>query len=74
MCVVMHLDKFSRAVQLIAVDVATAIYAARATLRWAARYGLPKWMISDGGSHFKNEILEALTEVLGFEHHITLAY
>ena len=64
MSVVMHLDKMSRAVQFIAVDAATAIYAARATLRWAARYGLPKWMISDGGSHFKNEVLEALAEAL----------
>ena len=74
MYVVMHLDKMSRAVQFIAVDAATAIHAARATLRWAARYGLPKWMISDGGSHFKNEVLEALAEALGFDHHITLAY
>ena len=52
--VIMHLDKFSRAVQLLPVDVATAIWAMRATVTWAARFGLSKWLISDGGSHFKN--------------------
>ena len=61
-------------VQLIPVDAATAIWAMRATMTWSARFGLPKWLISDGGSHFKNSLLEALAELLGFDHHITLAY
>ena len=72
--VLIHLDKFTRAVQLTAVDVVTTIYAARTTLRWVTRNGIPKWIISDGGSNFKNEKLEVLAGVLGFEHHITLAY
>ena len=31
-------------------------------------------MISDGGSHFKNDLLKEFTQMLGIEHHITLAY
>ena len=31
-------------------------------------------VISDGGSYFKNIIMEELAAILGFDHHITLAY
>jgi len=31
-------------------------------------------LISDGGSHFKNDVLRELADCLGIEHHITLAY
>ena len=31
-------------------------------------------MISDGGSHFKNDLMRELTSLLGIEHHITSAY
>ena len=72
--VLMHVDKLSRAVQFSPAVAATAIHASRATLTWAARYGLPKYLISDGGSHFKNSLMEELAAVLGFDHHITLAY
>lgn len=72
--VLMHVDKLSRAVQFTPAVAATGIHASRATLTWAARYGLPRFLISDGGSHFKNTLMEELAAVLGFEHHITLAY
>ena len=39
-----------------------------------ARYGLPKWLITDGGSHFKNRAMELMTQQMGIQHHITLAY
>ena len=48
--------------------------AARDILLWATLFGLPKWLISDGGSHFDNELFDELTELLGLQHHITLAY
>ena len=40
--VIMHLDKFSRAVQLLPVDAATTIWVMRATVTWAAWFGLSK--------------------------------
>ena len=32
------------------------------------------WVLSDGGSHFKNSLMKDLTDALGIEHHITLPY
>ena len=36
-------------------------------------FGLSKWLVSDGDSHFDNELLDELTELLGIDHHTTLA-
>ena len=67
-------DKFSRVVRLIATIGPTAIPTAKALLQWATDYGLPTWLISDGGSHFKNQVLEHLAQRLGMKHHIVTAY
>ena len=72
--VLMLVDKFSRLVRFIPCTRATAIKAARGIIAWSAQRGIPDWLISDGGSHFKNSLLKQLAELLGFEHHITLAY
>ena len=72
--VLMLVDKFSRLVRFLPARSTTAIFACRAVLLWAAQHGLPTWLVSDGGSHFANELLEELTECLGIRHHITLAY
>ena len=72
--VLMLVDRFTRRVMFFPAVAATAIIAARAIITWSAQFGLPEWWISDGGSHFKNEVLRELAECLGVEHHITLAY
>ena len=72
--VLLQLDKFSRFVRFTKCVVGTAVISARATLRWSAQFGLPSWIISDGGSHFKNTLMKELADLLGVEHHITLAY
>ena len=72
--ILMLVDKFSRFVLFVPTVAATAVEAARAILLWASMFGLPKWLVSDGGSHFDNELLDELTELLDIEHHITLAY
>ena len=72
--VLILVDKFSRRVMFLPAVSPTAIFAARAIIRWASQYGLPDWWISDGGSHFKNDVMRELAECLGVEHHITLAY
>ena len=73
--ILMLVDKFSRFVLFVPTAAATAVESTRAILLWTSLFGLPKWLISDGGSHFDNELLlDDLTELLGIEHHITLAY
>ena len=70
----MLVDKFARLTEFVPARAATAMVAARAIVKWAAQRGLPYWLISDGGSHFANTLLESLAEILGLEHHITLPY
>ena len=74
--VLMLVDKFGRLVEFIAAapDSPTAITATRSILTWASRYGLPDWVISDGGSHFKNRTMDLMAQHMGLDHHVTLAY
>ena len=72
--ILMCADKFSRLVELVPTASPTSIKATQATLSWSARYGLPEWIITDGGSHFKNQAMRLLTDQMGIRHHITLAY
>ena len=72
--VLMMVDKFSRLVEFVPTASATSLVAARAIMRWSAQRGLPSWIISDGGRHFDNTLLQDLSDIIGFEHHITLPY
>ena len=72
--VLMLADKFSRFVEFIPAYAATSVVAARAIIQWSARQGLPDFIISDGGPHFKNELLADLNDCMGIKAHITLAY
>ena len=39
-----------------------------------SRFGTPKTIISDGGSHFANKVFEKLMSRYGIKHIISLAY
>lgn len=67
-------DKFGRLCELEPAAAATSIKATQSVLQWGARFGLPDWIITDGGSHFKNRAMKHLTELMGIDHHITLAH
>ena len=41
---------------------------------WFATFGVCHTWVSDQGSHFKNEVIEALKRQLGAHHHFTTAY
>ena len=43
-------------------------------IRWGNLFGVPKMIYSDGGSHFKAELLSELEGCLPIDHHITTAY
>ena len=70
----MCVDRFARQVELVPAASPTSIVATQAVLQWSARYGLPDWIISDGGSHFKNHAMQLLTDQMGIHHHVTLAH
>ena len=67
-------DKLAKQVELTVTQEARAVPAAQSIVRWGSRYGLPEWLISDGGTHFANKALDSLTTMLGVQHHITLAH
>jgi site-specific DNA-cytosine methylase len=52
----------------------TALSAATELVKWFADFGVCDWLVSDGGPHFKNQILEAMSDLIGFHHHINTAY
>ena len=74
MYALMLVDRLSRFVMFFPTKTANAADAARAIMVWASIFGLPSWLISDGGSHFKNELIKELTDLVGVNHHITLPY
>ena len=60
--------------RLIACFGFNAINAENAILDWAADFGLPSVIVSDGGPHFKNKLLEGLAQRMRTDHHITTPY
>ena len=43
-------------------------------LLWASLFGMPRILITDGGSHFKNALIASLTRRMRAKHHITTPY
>ena len=39
-----------------------------------SRFGIPRTIISDGGSHFANKVFEKLMNIYGIKHIMSLAY
>ena len=52
----------------------SAEQAATAIIDWCAAFGVPKMLMSDGPTHFKNETLGRLAKSLRVPHHFTLPY
>ena len=53
---------------------ATAKVAASALANWIGSFGTMDWLVSDREAHFKNEIMEGLTEEMLTSHHYTTPY
>lgn len=69
-------DDFSTKIELFLIQHATALEMANAILWWRARYGLQlnTTIKTDRGSHFVNQFLENLQQVLHFQQKFTVAY
>ena len=68
------MDKYTKLAEFVPATAATAIHASRILLEWGSRFGLPEWLISDGGRHLANHALKLIEERMGIRHHITLAH
>lgn len=67
-------DYHSAYTWLFAFDGAAGLYAAQAVIDWCAAFGVPKGLMYDGPTHFKNVTIEAVTKGLKVQHHFTLPY
>ena len=72
--VLIQCDKISRLVQFVVTEAPTAVPACRGVVSWGSKYGLPEWLITDGGTHFANHAMRLVAEKLKVDHHITLAH
>ena len=52
-------------------DAATA---EAAVIEWASLFGVPQMLITDGGTHFVNNLIQALVRRFRAHHHVTTAY
>lgn len=65
---------FSSYVWFFPSEKAEAEVAADYILSWIAAFGAMSWIVSDQGSHFKNELLSKVVSELRTRHHFTTAY
>lgn len=66
--------KFSKLVSFTATAAPTSTAAAAAIMSWCSHFGTPTWLNTDGGSHFRNCVIEDLTATYGMNYHITTPY
>jgi transposase InsO family protein len=67
-------DDMSGFVRLFPSTTADAAATAAALMDWFTTTGTVTTWVSDGGSHFKNEVLEKIRKMVGAHHHVTTAY
>ena len=68
------IDTATRWVEISLWPDATANSAALALLNHIGRYGTPRQIRSDRGSHFANHLIKEFLELVGTPHNLTLAY
>jgi transposase InsO family protein len=68
------IDAFSRWVELYLCTAATASESARCLFEHFGRYGAPRQIRSDRGSHFANATISEFLTLVGTEHCLTLSY
>ena len=68
-------DYFTKFVTAVALPTCSAAVTAEAMFKeHICRYGVPKAIISDQGSSFKNQLMESLSKLLGFHHILCTPY
>lgn len=72
-CLVM-VDHYSDFIEVDILDDLTTISTIRSLKRQFARYGVPEKVISDEGTHFVSNKMEAFSQKYGFKHSTSSAY
>ena len=72
--ILVMVDTFTRWVELYCCPDATAKSAAQSLLAYFGRFGCPRAIRSDRGSHFANEVIQIFLQLVGVNHNLTLAY
>lgn len=72
--ILVMVDAFTRWTELYCCEEATANSAAMSLLQHFGRFGCPRTIRSDRGSHFANETIEKFLRLTGVGHNLTLAY
>ena len=73
--VLIVVDQLTRVCICVSTKDKTAITAARIFCdRWLAFFPSPTFLVTNGGTHFKCELFKEITNIRGFEHHITDPY
>ena len=67
-------DGFSAHVTLWPADAYDAATAEEAVVAWAALHGVPRILVTDGGTHFDNAIVKSMQKRFRAAYHITTAY
>ena len=67
-------DDLSNFVRLYGCEEATSFVTADAILDWVSMFTMPKFFVSDQGSHFKNQTIKELARLLQVDHHFVTAY
>ena len=67
-------DDLSGFIWLWPAESASSEVASEALLQWITSYGSIEWLVTDQGSHFKNQLLRQLTDELQTSHHFTTPY
>ena len=72
--ILMLRDDFSAYCWLCPFSNANAASTAEALLEWTTSFNVPKMLMSDQGTHFKNETIRRLSRALKVPHHFTLPH
>jgi transposase InsO family protein len=72
--VIVLTDYLSKFVVAKALPNCTAQDAAQFIVETALTFGVPSQILTDNGSHFRNQLFQALSNILGFEHILSTPY
>lgn len=67
-------DDFSQYVELFPSRNANAEAVVRALEQWFSRFGIVQQLVTDQGTHFKNQVIRTLESKWNMQHHFTTAY
>ena len=62
-------DAASHFVHLVPCHTTSAETTAHAIMEWCALHGTPKYLVSDQGTHFKNETMELMSALMRIQQH-----